>query len=959
MASLNDLLAGAQAGTNKKSTDAKLSGMGMGVSKSKKSKPGIISRTFDILSRPLYSIAEGTARAAEHLGAATPEERKKTNALTDIFSGFYRGATGENKTSFMDVLDRSAKADPNSIASNAIQTNKLNAKTILGLTGDIGFDPVTHGRANAIKGVSEAERIAKAAQESAKVAEEGAYAVYEVGKKAHEEALLSGKLRADVDTASEVLKNKKVIRESVEKGNIGATRKAMRERVAQFKLDRGRAPSSKEYDNLKKGVVTRTLKAAKKEEKVAKGALKEVSKKLSESASEASNLAEATEAKIWQDKALKAGQVLDSAPGKVEFSFLGKKVGESEKIYKGVSNIGKGLKMIPGAKELHQLASPAAKFAGDTHQLYRKTVLEGATKVTRFRNLLDETLAVGKLTDKELTDILHATEAGQVLGGEAGKVQEAMKTWNKDLFQEMQDYGLVDWADDFGENYVPHYYNTFDANAAVEAHKTRNARSAAKALSNTEPMTLERAAAEGLNPNTNFREVMMRKVAEVEQAKINRSFFNAVGNELGVSASEIGNPAFKNLGLKKVVSSHFEEGEKWFPETVAQTLQFVKDAHKMGPMHPEIKALERLFGKTTGFAKRWQLGYNPGAQIRNAAGDLIMGWQDGVKNPKVYDDAFRIIRNETKPEAFSSLRTDAGYLQGTVESGGKGVKVGTIDIPDTKLLRLYEQSGARSGMITHEVQGGKNFVARKVYNFSEGREDWTRLGHFIHAMKEEGQHIGAHMSHVEMEKALEVAADKSARRVRKWHIDYGDKSAFESRFVSKAIPYYTFMKKNIPLQIEGLFMRPGKVATLAKNERALQQLIGGTDSNDLKPWLKEFSAVRIQGEGEGKNAIYWMNPNPVKEALSMFEGTGSDITGNFVSMASPVGLLPFEMATGHKAFNKMPTKSLPQELLNLLPLGRTGQQALPGGESSETVHGVPIKLWNFLAGTKFQENKGT
>lgn len=53
---------------------------------------------------------------------------------------------------------------------------------------------------------------------------------------------------------------------------------------------------------------------------------------------------------------------------------------------------------------------------------------------------------------------------------------------------------------------------------------------------------------------------------------------------------------------------------------------------------------------------------------------------------------------------------------------------------------------------------------------------------------------------------------EAAARVKKFLFDYDNLSHVEKQFARRAIPFYTWFRKNIPLQIENLAKRPGRIA---------------------------------------------------------------------------------------------------------------------------------------------------
>src|SRR5687768_1887804 len=93
--------------------------------KKKKGGPSVVSRVFDVLSRPSYAINEGIRRVQK------AGKRGDSNPLDDFFKGAGSGLAGKDKTSFAHVLEEGGMA-------GGWQ------RSALGLAGDIFLDPTTY-----------------------------------------------------------------------------------------------------------------------------------------------------------------------------------------------------------------------------------------------------------------------------------------------------------------------------------------------------------------------------------------------------------------------------------------------------------------------------------------------------------------------------------------------------------------------------------------------------------------------------------------------------------------------------------------------------------------------------------------------------------------------------------------------------------------------------------------------
>jgi hypothetical protein len=103
-----------------------------------------------------------------------------------------------------------------------------------------------------------------------------------------------------------------------------------------------------------------------------------------------------------------------------------------------------------------------------------------------------------------------------------------------------------------------------------------------------------------------------------------------------------------------------------------------------------------------------------------------------------------------------------------------------------------------------------------LVKFSEDREDYFRLAHFIHLVE----------TNPSKAKDLDKVFSFAATRVRETHFDYTDFTKFEKQGMSNLIPFYKWTRKSLPLQIELLFTQPGRVAVIPKVMRAMSESMG-------------------------------------------------------------------------------------------------------------------------------------
>lgn len=186
----------------------------------------------------------------------------------------------------------------------------------------------------------------------------------------------------------------------------------------------------------------------------------------------------------------------------------------------------------------------------------------------------------------------------------------------------------------------------------------------------------------------------------------------------------------------------------------------------------------------------------PAFHARNAAGNFWLNWLAGVKDPKVYAEAASIQRK--LGSVFKGLGVDANFESALKSSAlthreqrivKDALDRGVIDrgFFHTDLPRPAI-TGEKEGLIKRSLSG-VNKVNRKVGSAVENN---ARMAHYIDQLGKTG------------------SAEQAAESVKKYLFDYGDLTATERHKFKAIMPFYTFMRKNTPLELEKLVTDPRK-----------------------------------------------------------------------------------------------------------------------------------------------------
>lgn len=911
---------------------------GIGVPKTP--DPGVLGRIFDVIQRPLYTSANVARTFTSHA------DDKPDNP----FEAAWRGFSGQDKTTYDKVLEDMGM-------SGGWQ------RSLAGLGLDIGLDPTTYLSGGLVKGVTKSA-AAKTAAEEAVVAAKAADVGTAAGKKALARDLIEqGTKVTDVETA--------------------ASKQARLNSIMNYTVSEGESEA---------------------------GALKRIQAQLPEkqfvvekpSTRQALQQAKEIHAgQIYEDALKRQDKILAENRGKMIMKFMGKPIpgAESENLYKigtklsevagkskyiqginkafrPMANHPDGLNSIMRAAEGHSL------FQGDRALLELKDLI--GENVSKFPDAIDTNVLHqwGGLTKSERMTVMDAMEKGKDLSDPMHKVAgtgrtleeykralEGARDWNFGLEEEL---GLRN-THDYVENMVPHIYNggTPEAQAAFKKARLKELKAprelfapgreselaAFNANRNLDKYSLDAAEAAGLKPERDPLQAFGQKIIDSYRNQGKARFYNAAEKEFGVTGLEtlkgLGQGKTRELadqmGLAPVKSKFFTKTtgspEAWFPKPIADSLK-TTIKHMDDPAYGSD--LLKMFDKVQGVWKLNMTALNPGHHIRNFAGDVFLNFEDGVKNPARYMEAAKVLGrpgSETWRYAPESVK----------------LRIGDATFNAKQIMDAFTESGGKAGFFRVETtQTSKSLSGlhpvERIRQMAEHREDWTRLAHFIDVLKKEGGGVKDVVD-------LKAVAKKAGEKVRHFNIDYADLTPFERRFMKRVVPFYTWMRKNIPLQLETLALDPGKISTIPKGLRALQGITGAQPSDEqiyglnvVPKWLREMAGVRIAGEGVGRNQTYW-NPSiiPFTDIGQYFSGGVEGTARKLLGSTTPLLRSPIEYATGQKIDTGAPMGDTPTYISqNVLPPSLTPLNAIRQGKVESTDIGKLLGLSLYNVGPQQQ-----
>ncbi|MEX1123107.1 MAG: hypothetical protein WED82_13275 [Balneolales bacterium] len=288
--------------------------------------------------------------------------------------------------------------------------------------------------------------------------------------------------------------------------------------------------------------------------------------------------------------------------------------------------------------------------------------------------------------------------------------------------------------------------------------------------------------------------------------------------------------------------------------------------------------------------------FSAGFHLRNAIGNMYNMWVSGMPIPKIAQYQKRAIEDITK----KGKNLDEFKRQGLMEESIYRQDFGAAS-PEKELMKRVQRADSplkgrlRDPDKVDPITGQARPSVSSVYDapFDASRELglnidlFNRYAHFRY-LRDQG-----------------LSPAKAAEKVREVLFDYSALTKTE-RQIKRVVPFYTWMRNNIPFQLKALATNPKKAAQTDKFISATVEG-AGIDPETVPEWVQDAFNPAISGDGEGSGQFAGLNL-PLSDLSSL-----SNPLRMATGALTPLAKLPIELGTNYDTFRERPIKDFEGE----------------------------------------------
>jgi hypothetical protein len=286
-----------------------------------------------------------------------------------------------------------------------------------------------------------------------------------------------------------------------------------------------------------------------------------------------------------------------------------------------------------------------------------------------------------------------------------------------------------------------------------------------------------------------------------------------------------------------------------------------------------VKQILKVVDSVTNYWKSQAL-LRPGFHARNYLGGVYNNAQAGVQlgDYQAFRTRWKAYRDgglENVAKKYSQADADrlAQIIDTGVITGGQSA--------EGQLIGGAIEGNLRPWSSEFKLFQGNRKVMGFVENELRGSMAWNRLG-----------------------KGFD--ADAMVQDVYRYHFDYDDLAKLERKAIRRVIPFYTWTRKNVPVQIEMALENPKYILRFMHAKRNIEM---ASEEQDIYPeWYDKQLTVRLPWANKEGNPMTYFADLPFASVPTAMDPR------SWIEDVNPLIKTPLEMKAGKKYFADIPFK---------------------------------------------------
>lgn len=276
------------------------------------------------------------------------------------------------------------------------------------------------------------------------------------------------------------------------------------------------------------------------------------------------------------------------------------------------------------------------------------------------------------------------------------------------------------------------------------------------------------------------------------------------------------------------------DNPQWSSRIELPGFKLVPDEKRFGILagqfvHPKIYAdinemtkipgnLTKMYDTYLSMYKSSKVAWSPSTWFHNIFGDSMnrdLGGVDHIKQIRMAAKASKEYKNKTEYAKIMSEHFGGNnYATNELEEGFKGLSKLSDDSPFVAGMKNAANLALKIARAPGKAYGKMEQMSKSILFLSK---------------IEDG-----------------ASVDDAIKYAQHWGIDYGDLSTFEKKYLRRAIPFYTFPRKALPLMYEGLKNNPLVMAKYSMAASAMQNYsltklnISDDDEKEIQKVMPEY-----------------------------------------------------------------------------------------------------------------------